>query len=93
VLEAVRQRAALQNDLRMVVCDLSNAPHVDIAGARMLRRLQEEMAANQVDFKIVEAHAPVRDILRAEGLEERIGAISRYHGLAQLLDEYRSPSG
>ncbi|HEX5105432.1 MAG TPA: SulP family inorganic anion transporter, partial [Pirellulaceae bacterium] len=91
ILETVRQRAREQTGLRRVVCDLSNVPYVDIAGARMLRRLYEELAAMGVDFKVVEAHGPVRDILRAEGLEERLGAISRRTTLAQVLAEGSGP--
>ena len=87
VLEVVRLRAKAQAGLRRVVCDLSNVPYMDVAGARMLRRLYDELTAAGVDFKIVEAHGPVRDVLRAEGLEERVGAISRLASLAELLDE------
>jgi len=87
VLEMVRQRAFAQESVKRVVCDLSNVPQVDIAGARMLRRLHEELTGAGIDFKIVEAHGPVRDMLRAEGLEERIGPISRRASLAELLAE------
>ena len=69
-----------------VVCDLSNTPDVDIAGARILRRLEEELAAKDIEFKVVEAHGPVREILRAEGLEQLVGTISRRNSLAQALD-------
>jgi MFS superfamily sulfate permease-like transporter len=87
VLDTVRERAKSQADLKRVVCDLSNVPYVDIAGARMLRRLHEEFAAAGVDFKVVEAHGPLRDVLRAEGLEERIGVISRFASLSEVLAE------
>jgi anti-anti-sigma regulatory factor len=69
---------------------LSNAPYVDIAGARMLRRLHEELQAANVDFKIVEAHGPVRDVLRAEGLEELVGSITRRHSLAAVVSDHES---
>jgi high affinity sulfate transporter 1 len=87
VLEMVRLRAFAQESVKRVVCDLSNVPQVDVAGARMLRRLHEELTGAGIDFKIVEAHGPVRDMLRAEGLEERIGPISRRASLAEVLAE------
>lgn len=87
VLETVRQRAKTLTGLKRVVCDLSNVPYVDIAGARMLRRLHEELSAAGIDLKIVEAHGPVRDLLRAEGLDQLLGAISRRASLADLLAE------
>lgn len=89
VLETVRQQIKTKTDLRRVICDLSNVPYLDIAGAQMLRGLQEELAAANADLKIVEAHAPVREMLRAEGLEELVGSISRHASLAGLLDEQR----
>jgi STAS domain-containing protein len=45
VLETVRAR--LQGDragVRLVICDLSTSPYVDLAGARMLRDLGQELA-------------------------------------------------
>jgi anti-anti-sigma factor len=87
VLETVRRSAAVQSGLRRVICDLSNVPYVDVAGARMLRRLHEELTAAGLDFKIVEAHGTVRDVLRAEGLEERVGSITRYRSLAELVED------
>ena len=61
---------------------------MDIAGARMLRRLHEELDAMQVDLKIVEAHGPTRDLLRAEGLETLVGSITRYGCIAELIAEW-----
>ena len=87
VRDVVRQRVQVQPGLKRVVCDLSNVPYVDVAAARMLRRLHEELAASNVELKLVEAHGPVRDLLRAEGLEHRVGSISRFASLAELLAE------
>lgn len=92
ILEVVRQRVAATADVRQIICDLSNVPHVDIAGARMLLRMHEEFTARQIAFKVVEAHGPVRELLRSQGLEERVGPISRLESLADLLAE-RNSSG
>jgi MFS superfamily sulfate permease-like transporter len=93
VLDVVRQRAQQQSGLRYVVGDLSNVPHVDIAGARMLRRLHEEFAAAKIEFKVVEAHGPVREMLRAEGLEALVGPITRRSSLADAIAEQEGESG
>jgi high affinity sulfate transporter 1 len=77
VLKLIREHTRSKDSLRRVICDLSNTPYVDISGARMLKRLAEELRAHQIDFHIVEPHALVRDILRAEGLEELVGPITR----------------
>jgi len=85
VLQTVRKRIAGERGLRMVVCDLSNVPYLDIAGARLLRRLHDELAPAGISFRIVEAHGRQRELLRAEGLEERVGGISRNTTLSKIV--------
>lgn len=93
VLDVVRQRAVSQSGLKLVIGDLSNVPHMDIAGARMLRRLHEELAKDQVDFKVVEAHGPIREILRAEKLDEVVGDITRESNLADVIAAFEAARG
>jgi sulfate permease, SulP family len=75
--------------LKLVVCDLVISPTVDIAGARMLAGLQKELQAAGIRLKLVAAHASVRDILRAEGLEERVGYFGRRVTVADAIDEFQ----
>jgi MFS superfamily sulfate permease-like transporter len=76
------------DSLRLVVCDLSNAPYVDVAGAAMLETLHRELASRGVQLRIVEAHAQVRDLLRAEGLEDQVGYFGRHMTVEQAITEY-----
>ncbi len=75
VLEAILNhvRAAGSSDTRMVVCDLSASPYLDLAGSRMLHELHTELAARGIVLRIVGAHGWVRDLLRADGLGEKVG--------------------
>lgn len=91
VLEVVRTRIGEERDLKLVVCDLSNVPYVDIAGARMLKRLHAELGGQGIKFFLVEAHGPVRDLLRREGLEEQFGPIAHNNSLADLLASLERP--
>jgi hypothetical protein len=43
----------------------------------MLKRLAEELRTHGIDFRVVESHSAVRQALRAEGLEELVGPITR----------------
>jgi len=63
-------------DLKLVIWDLSSSPHVDIAGARLLRDIQQEVARRGVAMRLVEARAAVRDLLRAE-VGIAVGEVSR----------------
>ncbi|MCI0744106.1 MAG: SulP family inorganic anion transporter [Verrucomicrobia subdivision 3 bacterium] len=76
--------------VKLVLLDLSNVPHVDLAGAEMLRDVQQELAAKGIDFRIVEARSSVRDFLRIEGLEEKMGHIGRFKSVADALHEFQS---
>jgi hypothetical protein len=39
-------------------------------------------------MRLVAAHAPVRDILRTEGLEESVGYFGRRISVADAIDEF-----
>jgi high affinity sulfate transporter 1 len=74
---------------KLVVCDLSTSPVVDLAGVRMLKTLNDELLAAGIRLRLVSAHAAVRDILRAEGLEEMMGEFGRKTSMADVVDEFR----
>ncbi|WP_439392290.1 SulP family inorganic anion transporter [Bradyrhizobium sp. PMVTL-01] len=73
--------------IRLVACDLSASPYIDLAGARMLRDLSDELAARRIGFCIVGAHAQLRDLLRAEGLAERTDSSQWLRSLDSVLGE------
>ena len=76
------------SSLHLVVCDLSNSPHIDVAAASMLAALHRQLVARGIQLRIVEAHARVRDLLRAEGLEEQIGYFGRHMSVDQAIVEF-----
>jgi sulfate permease, SulP family len=73
---------------KLVICDLSAAPYVDMHAALMLMELQGELAALGCRLQIVEAHAVVRDQLRREGLEEKVGQINRFTTVSDAVDNF-----
>ncbi len=73
---------------RLVLCDMSAAPRVDIAGATMLVGLCEEIAAAGSRMQLVEARASVRYQLRLHGVEDRIGRIDRFTSVADAIDAF-----
>jgi high affinity sulfate transporter 1 len=78
--------------LKLVVCDLSNSPVVDVAGARMLARLHQDLAARGIALRVVEAHAKARDLLRAEGVEDRIGYLGRHLTVDAVISDFELSS-
>lgn len=73
---------------KLVVCDLTTSPILDMAGAAMLKTLHVQLASAGIELRIVNARASVRDLLRAEGLEERVGRIGRRATAADVIDEF-----
>jgi len=71
--------------LHLVVCDLSASPYVDLAGARMLEALHDELAKRGITLRVAEARAGVRDLLRAGGLEEKVGRVDRLTTVADVI--------
>jgi MFS superfamily sulfate permease-like transporter len=87
VLETVlkRLRESDRCGTRLVVCDLSASPYVDLAGARMLHELRHEVIARGGSLHVVGAHGWVRDLLRADGIGEKVGGIDRTETLDRLI--------
>jgi SulP family sulfate permease len=87
VLDSVldRLREAGPAAVRLVACDLSAAPYIDLAGSRMLHELNTELTRHGIGLRIVGAHGSVRDLLRAEGFEEKVGGLDRTKTLDGLL--------
>jgi high affinity sulfate transporter 1 len=87
VMESVLKRldAVGPQGIRLVVCDLSASPYIDLAGSRMLQELHKELSARGIMLRVVGAHGWVRDLLRADGLGEKIGGIDRSLTLDHLL--------
>ena len=82
-----RRLRAQSAPVHLVVGDLSMSPVIDLAGARMLAKLHADLAAAGIPLRLVAAHAAVRDLLRAEGLEARVGYFGRHISVADAIDE------
>jgi high affinity sulfate transporter 1 len=87
VLESVLDALQKSYDIKLVVCDLSASPSIDLAGAQMLRDLYEELASRHIGFCIVGAHAQLRDLLRAEGLAEKTDSGQWLQSLDKILGD------
>ena len=76
-----------EESLKCVIWDLSTSPYVDIAGARLIKKLYIDLEAKGISLKIADAHASVRDILRIEEIDDLLGHISRKISLDELVNE------
>jgi len=74
---------------KLVVLDLSAAPYVDMHSAHMLAELAGELTAAGIRFQAVEARSSVRDRLRNEGVEEKLGGINRFTSVADAVEAFQ----
>ena len=81
----VNRLAAAGPSIRAVICDLSASPFVDISGSQMLHRLQGILSARGIALRIVGAHGRSRDLLRADGVGEKVGGLDRRATLDDMI--------
>ncbi|MBS0197027.1 MAG: SulP family inorganic anion transporter [Planctomycetes bacterium] len=92
VHDSIMERVRAQSPApKLVVLDLSAAAYVDMHSAHMLAGLAEELKSTGIRFRVVEARSAVRDRLRGEGVDEKIGGINRFTSVADALET--SPEG
>ena len=85
VLEHVRSAPQVP---KIVICDLGTSPYVDMAGADMLNMLHDDLQEIGVGLHLVDAHSEVRDMLRTEGLENKVGRIDRFTSLEDAVNHF-----
>ncbi|MCE7869632.1 sodium-independent anion transporter [bacterium CPR1] len=72
---------------RLVICDLSSSPIVDLHACEVLAELARELAGEGARLRLVEPRSSVRDMLRQGGLEELVGTINRFTTVAEALEQ------
>ena len=71
---------------RLVILDLSAAPRVDLQSAHALAAMADEITARKIYFQAVEARSSVRDRLRSEGVDAKLGGVNRFTTVADVVD-------
>jgi high affinity sulfate transporter 1 len=74
---------------KLVVLDLSAAPLVDMQSAYMLAGMADELTAKHIRFLAVEARSSVRDRLRHEGVDSKLGGVNRFATVADVIDHFQ----
>src|SRR6266849_5388919 len=74
----------------LVVVDLSAAPRVDLQSAHTLAALANELTAKGIRFQAVEPRSSVRDRLRQEAIDSKLGGVDRFTTVADVTDHFLS---
>jgi len=74
---------------KLVVIDLSAAPLVDLQSASTLAGLADELNGAGIRVQCVEARSGVREQLRREGVDARLGGIDRFTSVADVVESFQ----
>jgi sulfate permease, SulP family len=89
VCDMIRERVrSTTQTIKLVVLDLSASPHMDMQSAHALADLSREFSAAGLRTLLVEARSSVRDRLRAEGVDSRVGGVDRFTSVADVVDSF-----
>src|SRR5436190_13353725 len=84
ILSRVRSEMTLP---KLVVLDLSAAPRVDLQSAHALGGMADELTAKGIRFQAVEPRSSVRDRLRNEGVDSKLGGINRFTSVGDAVED------
>jgi high affinity sulfate transporter 1 len=90
VLDTVLARVDAAPDTKLVVCGLSSSPFIDLAGAKALHDLHDNLASRGIAFQIVGARGQVRDVLQADGLAEKTDSSLWTRRMDSVLGEIKA---
>jgi len=77
---------------KLVVLDLSAAARVDMQSAHTLAGMADELTAQAIQFHAVEPRSSVRERLRHEHVDGKLGGINRFMTVADVVDHFLSES-
>ena len=90
VYDAILKRVrAEQTPPKLIVFDLSEAANVDMQSAHTLASMADELTAAGIQFHAVEARSLVRDRLRHQGVDSKLGGVNRFATVADVIDHFQ----
>ncbi|HEU5246680.1 MAG TPA: STAS domain-containing protein, partial [Candidatus Udaeobacter sp.] len=96
ICDAILSRVRAEPTLpKLVVLDLSAAPRVDMQSAHALAGMADELSTKGIRFQAVEPRSSVRDRLRNEGVDAKLGGVNRFTSVADAIENFqrnRAPS-
>jgi high affinity sulfate transporter 1 len=93
VCDAILNRVRAEPTLpKLVILDLSAAALVDMQSAYALASMADELTAEGIQFHAVEPRSSVRDRIRREHVDSKLGGIDRFTMVADVIDHFLGES-
>jgi sulfate permease, SulP family len=94
VCEAILNRVhAATPPPKLVVIDLSAVPRIDMQSANTLAEMATEVTGKGIRFQAFEPRSSVRDRLRLEGVDAKLGGVNRFTGVADVVEDLQRGTG
>jgi high affinity sulfate transporter 1 len=77
-----------ENPVHCLIFDLSPSSAIDTPGARWFDNLYQQLTAQNITLRLVNYSGRIRDRLRAEGLESKVGSFDRTSTIPSILAEF-----
>jgi MFS superfamily sulfate permease-like transporter len=77
---------------KLIVLDLSAALRVDMQSTHALAGMADELTTKGIRFQAVEPRSSVRDRLRSEGVDGKLGGVNRFTTVADAIDHFLGES-
>jgi len=74
---------------KLVVLDLSAAPRLDLQSAHAIAGMADELIAQGIRLQAVEPRSSVRDRLRDEGVDGKLGGVNRFTAVADAVEDFQ----
>jgi anti-anti-sigma regulatory factor len=78
------------SQLKGMILDLSASPYMDVGGSNMISQFADQLKKKGIQLKLVYALSNVREILRKQGMEDKIGLIKREDSIQDAVQEFQS---
>ena len=79
-----------QRPIHIAIIDFEFSPFTDVTAVDMIRELITELDQNGIALRLANASGQVRDVLRAAGIEEKVGKLDQTTTIAVLLEQDRN---
>ena len=76
-----------QRPIHLAIIDLQSSPITDVTAVDMIRDLITELDRKGITLRLANASGQVRDVLRAAGIEEKVGRLDRTTTISAILEQ------
>jgi high affinity sulfate transporter 1 len=79
-----------QRPIHIAIIDFEFSPFTDVTAVEMIRELITELDQRGITLRLANASGQARDVLRAAGIEEKVGKLDQTTTIAVLLEQDRN---